>query len=398
MEYLFVIFVVVLFSYLASKLFEFMKIPKVLGPVLIGIYFASRKGILYEYIDIIQLFAELGLIFVLFHLGLEFDLRNFKKLEKETFQFALITLFFPLLFGILFSYYILNFNLIVSFIIGICLGVTAELIMSSVLDEEHMLKKKLGRIILGSEIINNLIGILIIVFISFLVGFKSFHEINLAYLFIGIITIILIISTIVVFYENISKALGNLLFNEKRNSFYDELTLSILILFFLAGFFYFIGLDYSIGAVFAGVIVNYSLIKFGKKGIREEHNLDKIVKALSLGFFGYFFFFWIGFNLDIHLFLENPWLGLIFALIGFGAKLFGSLFCVYLNREKMRTGFLVGIALSTKGIMGLVIAGIAMHMNLINTEIFNAIVFMSIILTIIPPIIFNLYIKFGDKV
>lgn len=389
-----IIFFIVLLSFLGSKILEYFKIPKVLAPILVGIYFGFKREILSQNFELLGLLSELGAILLLFHIGLELDLRNFKKLEKETFQTAFLGVLFSLVLGFIFSFYILNLSFVVSFVIGASLCVTAEVMMSMILDEEHLLRRKIGKIILGSEIISDLVGILLLAFISILIGTKSFQIENATFLFFGLI----FIAIILILFDKIANFLGRLFFREKRDSESDEFTLAIIVVIGISGFFYFLGFNYSIGAILAGILVNYSLIKFGKKGIREEHSIQKIVKAISFGFLSYFFFFWIGLQLDVSLILENPWLGFAFAVIGFIGKLFAGLFGAYINKDKLRNGVLIGLSLSTKGIMGLIIAQVALSAGLIDSQIFNAIVFMSIVLTIIPPIIFNWIVRKEIKI
>ena len=88
--------------------------------------------------------AEIGIVLLFFFVGLNINLKDFKKNIKES---ALVTLFkslLPLLFGFLISKFIFGFDVITSLIIGVVLSATSQVISINLLDELGYLKTKIG--------------------------------------------------------------------------------------------------------------------------------------------------------------------------------------------------------------------------------------------------------------
>ena len=389
-----IVFFIVLFSFLLSKFFEFIEIPKIMAPLFVGVafkYFYSTPVL--AHLEVFKILGDLGIIMLLFYTGLELDIKSLKKLGRETTLVAIFGIILSFGLGFILTYYVLEYSFIICFVISSALSITAQGVMAILLDETKMLKSRVGEIILGAGIIDDLIGILLLFIVSLMVSSKNFSLAMLRPLFIGMIFVFMFFY----FFNTIKKFLGDLFLKEEKGNFYDVFTLSLIVVFLIAGCLSFIGFDFSIGAILAGIILNVALKSKGKEGIKEEHLIDKFVKAISFGFLNYFFFFWIGFNIDLGLVLQNPMIGILLALVGFMGKFLAGMFAVYFSKDTLKNGLLIGLGMSTKGAVELVLAEIANQTGLLSAEIFSSIVFMGIVLTIIPPIIFNLLVKLENK-
>lgn len=391
MSFITVMFLIITLSFILVKLFEIFKIPRVLAPIIIGMVVGANKDMINisSYTPVLETLATLGIIMLLFYIGLEMNLKDMKRSSKETITVALMGFFITFSLAFSLSYYILNFKIFESFIIAAVLSVTAEGLLVLLLEESRLIKSRIGEIILGAGFIDDIISIIMIGIISTYISFKGFSLISLMPMIIG--ALVFLFGYFLLKY--VARAIDIVFIHKKLLNSYDLLTYSIIFLLTFAVFSEMIGLDFSIGAIFAGVLLNFALTKEKDIGFKEEIKIDHFIKNITFGFLSYFFFFWIGFNVDITHIFENPILGILFALIAFTGKYLAGLFTVYYNNEVLTKGSLIGIGMSTKGGVELVIAEIARKAGLISPEIFSSLVFMSIMLTIISPIIFNKLIK-----
>lgn len=391
MDVILLIFLIVTLSFFLVKIFDSINLPRVLAPLFVGVVFGYFKDILnIVHGEVLSSLAHLGIIMLLFYIGLELNIKDTKKQGKQTILVALLGFVFTFTAGFGFSFYFLDLSLLTSFIVASVLSITAEGIVVMLLEESRLLKSKMGEITIGAGIIDDLIGIFLLAITVFMIGFSEITLLS----FIPIIVGVGVFAFGYIYRKNVEKIIDDIFVKKNIINSYDLFTYSLIFLLALAVFTNIIGLDFSIGAIIAGLLLNISLMKKGKIGKLEESRIDAFTKNISFGFLSYFFFFWIGFNFDINSLLNNNmYLGVMFAAIAFSMKYFASLLASFISKDTFYHGSLIGIGMSSKGGVELIIAEIARNSGLISIEIFSALVFMSIILTIISPIAFNWEVK-----
>jgi len=139
----------------------------------------------------------------------------------------------------------------------------------------------------------------------------------------------------------------------------------------------------------AGIIIRQSLFKEVPRPNWEEHELSKSVHIIAFGFLIPLFFVWIGLSTDVSLVWENAGLILLFLVIATVGTVGGSALAVVINGESWRQGWLLGWGLNPKGDMELIIASLALKAGIISAGIFTALIMMSLLTTIISPIVFE---------
>ena len=385
MELFIIIFVILAASFFFTKIFKKLGIPKILAPMLVGIIFnLSGFSLSTQTVLGISEIAKIASILILFYIGLELNIKDLKKQSKSTMVLGFSGFLFTFVPSILIGLYVFHFNFVVSFVIASVLSVTAEDLVVVILSDNNKLKSNVGEIIMGAGIIDDLLGIILLAVIPF-IAIDNFSYSNLIKTFIGFgIFIIGYFST-----KKIVKVIDSIFVKKYLKNSSDLFTYSILFLMGFATFFYFLGFDFAIGGLIAGFLLNFALHKSNKTGILEEHKIDNFVKNITFGFLYFFFFFWIGFNIEFEYLFSNYTLGLILTILAFFGKYLAGLFTAYIGKLGFRTGNSLGLGMSVKGGMDIIIAEIARQNNLISVEIFSAIVFMSLILTVFSSISFK---------
>jgi Kef-type K+ transport system membrane component KefB len=153
----------------------------------------------------------------------------------------------------------------------------------------------------------------------------------------------------------------------------------------------YLGFGELIGALIAGMVVKFTLCN--TKEYLEKENITELFEAVTFGFLAPFFFIWIGINTDLSILLNNPSLGILLTILAIGTKILGSIIGNYIGKGKFSEGFAIGIAMSNKGVVTLVGAEIARASGLIGQDLFSAIIFMTVLTTLISPLLFNNLLK-----
>ncbi len=151
----------VLIAYAFARIAERFKMPHVIGLIIAGIVLGSgplRESILGENMEAITHIGDFGFYTLMFLAGFEISWSMLFKERKDSFVVAIMAAVFPLIVGTAVIYAI-GFPLHTALVIGICMSITAEATKASVLLDLKKLRTKLGAILMGSGIIEELIGL-----------------------------------------------------------------------------------------------------------------------------------------------------------------------------------------------------------------------------------------------
>jgi Kef-type K+ transport system membrane component KefB len=391
MQLLTILFLLLAAAYIAGELARMIRLPRVLGPLCVGLALAipqAQRGIFdAEALSFLSNFADLGLMFLMFYVGLEIDFRSMMRDAKRGVYVSVFNILIP--FGATFIVArLLGFGNLVAIITGLIVCVTAEAMSIEILKEMNMLKSRIGETIIMAATFDDLVEVL---FISGLVGYIAKVQ-NPDQGIIFIIFNILIFCTVVytvgfVILPYLLKYMGN-----QRSQLFIVGTLMVLLTTVIAD-----ALDFGplIGAFLAGIIVKYTLLDAHE--YREQREMKDMFEAATFGFLAPFFFIWIGLNTNLLAILSNPLLGIILTVLAFGTKILGSVIGTLLSKGRAGEGVIIGIATSNKGIVEVVAAEIARSAGIITAEFFAAIIFMTIVTTVVSPILFSRLIQRNPK-
>ena len=133
-------------AYLISEIFRRFGLPRVIGQILAGVVlgFPIIKGLLFtnEILSIFNFITSIGVILLFFFVGLEINIKQFKRNFKETSLIAVFNTIIPLILGFMAGKFLFNLNNITSLIIGISLSVSSQAISLDILEELKLLKSK----------------------------------------------------------------------------------------------------------------------------------------------------------------------------------------------------------------------------------------------------------------
>lgn len=383
-------------SYLLSEFFEGMQLPRVLGSITVGVILGIPIIFIYLFdqttLELFKSFKDLGLIFLMFYVGLKMDITDLRKGPHNAKSVAIFSALIPFLMGF-FLMIILNWigivqlasPIITGIIVGGILSVTAETSSMDILAQFKVLKTKLAKTIIAADIFDNIIEALLIAFIvTFVHYIKS-----------PVQGILMVIFDIVVFFILVYIA-GYLIipfimrFISTTKPKIDLFIISLILALFMAVASEYLGIGSVLGALLAGMIMRYATVK--GRNIYTEHKITEIIEVITFGLMAPFFFIWIGMHSNFSFIILNPWLAITITIVAFSGKVIGSVFGNWLAGGKRIEGLTLGWAMSARGAVELVAAEIARINNLISSELFSALVFMAFITTIISPLVFKFYL------
>jgi Kef-type K+ transport system membrane component KefB len=151
----------------------------------------------------------------------------------------------------------------------------------------------------------------------------------------------------------------------------------------------FLGLHFILGAFTAGLLFER---RIAGSDVYEE--VKKRISAVTLGFLAPVFFASIGMHLDISAVTQIPLFLFLLIVIAFVTKLFGAGIPAYLLGLSKREACAVGVGMSARGAVELIVADIALHAGLFNqpnppgvivANLFSAIVIVAVVTTVATP-------------
>ena len=390
-ELLISIIIILGIAFLFGEFCKLIRLPRMLGHLFVGILlgYPLIKDYLFntEILTTVNSLAEIGIVLLFFFVGLNINLKDFKKNIKES---ALVTLFkslLPLLFGFLISKFIFGFDVITSLIIGVVLSATSQVISINLLDELGYLKTKIGNLIITSGASSDVFELVIVSGILAVINLGgAVYGISIA-----LVNVIIFVTALFLLRFAIFPRL--LRFFEKNESDTSLFGGALMIAMITAVLSNLLGLGLFVGALFAGIVIRQILLTGKEKHPWEEHNMAKSIHTISFGFLVPIFFVVSGLKTDLSSIFNNLGLSLTFFLIAFLGTLGGSILGVILSKGSFREGLIVGFGSSPRGDLELVISAIALTAGLFNPEIFSAMVFMAFFTTLISPILFRYFSK-----
>lgn len=324
--------------------------------------------------EVISVLAELGVIILLFEIGLESDLRQLKAVGVQAIVVACVGVAVPFAAGTIGLMTIFHVAAIPAIFAGAALTATSIGITSKVLSELGQLKSTEGQIIVGAAVIDDILGIIVLAVVASLAKTGSIDVGNVAYLIISATAFL------------IGSVLLAGIFNKGFVLIVDRLKTrgSIVIPAFAFAFFMaFIGnaihLEAILGAFAAGLVLD-------ETDARNE--LDGLVKPVA-DLLVPIFFVMVGAQANLG--VLNPtdpanWNGLLIASSLMLIAIFSKLITGWVVFGKPGINRLaIGIGMIPRGEVGLVFAGIGTASGAIDKSLAAAIILMVILTTFLAP-------------
>ena len=378
-------------TFLLASVLTRIRIPGILGALFIAIaVHYTPLGEIFLSPDIqlpLSFLAELGVVFLLFFIGLQIDPGEMRGLGRNIVWLTVLNTIIPFLFGILVML-ALGYGWVIAFIIGLTRMPTAEAVIVPILDEFRLIRTRIGTFIIGAGVLDDVIEVILVGIVSVWIS-KQAEDMTST---INGILLSLLIFILLAWVSRrwLIPLLSNLLPRHPRNL----MLLSMVVLFAFAGFSEYSNLGMVVGAIVAGVLMRPTFDKMREVG----EQVTQTIQSLSYGFLGIIFFFWVGLNTDIEGMIHEPILAILLFLAAFLGKLIGVFIMVPLGMLQTKEAWAVGIGLNARLTTEIIVAQLLFTADIIDLHLFTALISASALSTVIVPLAFALLIrKWGDN-
>ncbi len=368
---------ILLLGAVVTLLFKKMRQPVVLGYILAG-FLASPK---FEYLpsisnlENISFWADLGIVVLMFSIGLEF---SFKKLLNSG-SSAIVTALI-IITGMTFAGfgvgYILGFNTINCIFLGGMISMSSTTIIMKSLDDLGLRQKKFASLVLAVLIIEDLFAVLMLVLLSSM-AMGDVQGMELLYS-IGKLVFFLIIWFIVGVYVIPTFLTG------MRSYLNDEtlLVVAMGLCFSMAVFSVICGFSLELGAFVMGSIL---------AGTVMAERMERVIGPVK-NLFGSVFFISVGMMVDPHVLTQYWWEILILAVVVIaGMIIFGTL-GMLVTGQNLKVAVESGFTLTQIGEFSFIIASLGMSLGVLDGSLYPIIVAVSVLTIFTTPY----FIKMAD--
>jgi Kef-type K+ transport system membrane component KefB len=367
-EILVQLFAVLLAAKIGDEIFKRLGQPTVVGEILGGVLVGPAVLGVYEVNAETSLFAEIGVVLLLFQVGVETRLGDLLRVGGTAASVGVLGVMLPLAGGIGLGA-LLGYPIEVSVFLAAALTATSVGITSRALGELGVLGTLSGRVILGAAVIDDVLAMLILAFAGGLAaGSVSAGQIaTLVALALAFIGIVLLVGTRVL--RRRPSILTDPQFAE------TPFLPGMILMLGLAALAAFIGLAAIIGAFLAGMVVGES---------SERHALEEEVAPVA-AFFTPFFFGFIGAQVDLAVFTSIDSLTLLLGIsaIAVATKFVGAFFGAI--RSGLARAALIGWGMVPRGEVGVVVAGLGLSAGAITGQLYSVVVAMAVVTTLLVP-------------
>jgi Kef-type K+ transport system membrane component KefB len=373
---LFTIFVMFVAAKLAAEIFERLKQPAVAGEILAGVVIGPSVLNLVAPSELTESLSEIGVIFLLFLVGLETKPADIFRVGWRATLVAIMGVIVPFIFGYLIML-AWGETQIEAVFVGAAMVATSVGITARVLGQMGLLNLEVSRIILGAAVIDDILGLLILAVVGSIAkeGGVNYAQIGTtAALAIGFTLLVIIVGARAV--NRIRTRVENLKVGQSYLVFGLALCLALALVASK------IGVAAIIGAFLAGMALSESA-----EGTDMPHQAEAVTEFLLP-----FFLTSIGMQLklDAILNLSTIILALIVTALAVISKLIGCGAAAWpLGKKK---ALQIGMGMVPRGEVGVVVAQIGLSLNAVDAAAYGVVLFMAVATTLIaPPFLVKLF-------
>lgn len=387
MAFLGTLCLILVLTTLAGNFANRLGVPAVIGELVIGILIGPAILDWVQLNSLVNLFADIGVVILMFLGGLESNLELLMKYLRPAIVVATLGVIFPIALMGLASWW-WGFSALEALFIGVIFSATSVSISVAVLKEFHALSTREGATILGAAVADDIMGVVLLsLMISLLAsqGIKAAgNQPNLA---------VVLIEQIAFFggtYILVKWVAPYLMHLSERLVMASSVTImSMVICLGMAWLADIVGLSGAIGAFFAGIAVAHTPYR----AVLADH-----VEPLGNAIFIPVFFVSVGLNMTLDHMAENMGIIVGLTVLACLTKLIGCGLGARLCGFSWTSSSVIGTGMIARGEMGLITAQIGHQAGLLGDANYSAMILVIVLATILAPLLLKQTLKRMPKV
>ena len=327
---------------------------------------------------VLLLFSSLGVILLLFMVGLECSLEDLMSVGGSAATVAGLGVALPLVLGFLATWLLVpelpNFN--VPIFIGATLCATSIGITARVFRDMNQLGSTEAKVVLGAAVLDDILGLIVLAVVT---GIIASGALKVSTVSLIVLKAALFLGAVIIFGTYLLKS--QIAFFARLDQSNVKLLYPFCLLLILAWLADVMGLATIVGTFAAGLILNEECFVVHQDGHFGNHSLEAIMAPLE-GVFAPVFFVLMGLQVDIST-LADPWVlvtGLILAAVAILSKVAAAL-----PLTKGVDRLVVGLGMVPRGEVGLIFASIGRVMGILDLSLYSVVIIVVLLTTLITP-------------
>lgn len=353
-----------------SVLCKILKQPVVLGYIVAGLLAGPHISLIPTVQpENISTWADIGVIFLLFGMGLEFSFKKMMSIGKVGGKAMLFEVLTLSVFGFAIGR-LMGWNFIDSMLLGGMLTMSSTAIIVKAFNDMGLQKEKFAGIVFGILVFEDLFAILLMVILSTFAVSRSFEGSELAMMVarLGFFLVMWFVCGIYLI-PTLLKKIKKYLNSETLLLVAMGLCFLMVVLATKAGF------SSALGAFIMGSILAETI---------ELENIEKVIQPIK-DFFGAIFFVSVGMMVDPQVLFDNFSTVIIIATASIAGKMIFTTTGVRLAGESMKTAVQSGFSLAQMGEFSFIIASMGMSLGVTSASIYPIVIAVSVITTFTTP-------------
>ncbi|WP_125566722.1 cation:proton antiporter [Companilactobacillus insicii] len=370
MEFITLLALMLFLTLIVSHIFNKLNLPAVIGQLILGVILGRGLLNIVKPTDELQLFADIGVIILMFIAGLESDLKLLRKHLGPSITVAIFGVILPVVLTLL-TALVFRINLRESIFISVVFAATSVSISVEVLKSLNYLSSTAGTVILGAAVADDILAISILSVMSgTLTGHFSIKKIAML--------LVLWILFVVVTYVSYRWIVPGLMHLASYLEATHAPTITALVVCLLFAYFAdWTQLDSVLGAFVAGIAISNSS--------NYNTKINQNIEIIGYSIFIPVFFISIGLNLEFDSLINDFWLILLFTITGIVGKLIGAGFGAKISGFDMKDSYVIGSGMISRGEMALIVAQVGFSVHLLSKEYYSSVIISIILITILAP-------------
>jgi len=395
-DFFLTLLIILLTARVIAELAGLLKAPTVIGELLAGVLLGPSLLGWVEPIEAIKLMAEIGIILLLFEVGLGTDPRELARAGPKSLVVALAGFALPFLLGFGVGYLIFDLTLLTSLFIGGTLTATSIGITARVLTDFKRHQAPEGQIILGAAILDDVMGV---VLLALLYEFSIGGGVTLG----NAGKVIMFVATFFILAPVAAKLMSAII---KHLNTITEIpglvptTIVSLVLFF-AWLAHSMGAPELLGGFAAGLALSRRFfLPFGTALHADPSFAEQIETEMKpvIHLFTPIFFVMVGLSLNLReINWSSPFIW-VFSMALIIVAIVGKLAGPWLIREPWPARWIIGTAMIPRGEVGLIFAELGRESDILTNEIYASMIIVIAFTTVLSPFAMKgLYGRFSHR-
>ena len=353
--------------------FKRLRIPTILGYIVAGFLIGPNFPLFMniESAASVETWSEIGVVIILFHIGLEFDFHKLSEIGSTAVVSAAVKMAGVMLVGYGFGK-LAGMSTMNAVFLGAMLSISSTVVIQKCFSEMGLEGERYTGLVMGSLVMEDVIAVFMMVVLTTISASQTSSGADMAlHMFLMITYLVLWLVLGIFFLPTLLDRVMGLMSDE-------TLTLLSLGFCFLMGMLaHWLGFSMELGAFIAGSLF---------AGTRHVHNVERVTAGIK-DMFGAIFFLSVGMMVDPSI-IASRWTSIVpIAILAVVAKLIFATVGMMLSGQDIGTALRGGISLAPIGEFSFIIAGLGISLGVMDQYLYPVIVAASILTIVFTPVL-----------